>query len=464
MRGPRVLYVSGSIGLGHVSKDLAIARELRHARPGLEIVWLAGHPAGQVLRDAGELLVPESQRWIGASAIAERCTHDGRLNLVRYVYRSLPSWARNTGVFLSAVRAHRVDMAIGNEAWEVDIPLVLGVLRLPVPFVMIFDFVGCDVMAPSVLDSLGAYGLNALWALDGHVFNGRPALGALHRRAGGCPGHGARPGTPEQALPRPSPLPLRGPRDRVQAGRLADRSAWRRAWDTATSRSWSAPPAARRSGAVCWSSAARRVARAARASARRPHGACCGPRLPVGSLQTPEGVDVLGYVPRLHEHFACSDVAVVQCGASSTTELAALRRPFVYFPVDGHFEQEIVAARLARYGVGRRMSLAGATPESLAAAILGEYARSRTQHLVSPNRWRPQCGLPHPESPGSRRLGGTTAALRIGPFRLRFVVRIHVRRPAISSDIPFRWSSVSRRLQPLRNPDLCDLTGLRGPV
>jgi UDP:flavonoid glycosyltransferase YjiC (YdhE family) len=89
-------------------------------------------------------------------------------------------------------------------------------------------------------------------------------------------------------------------------------------------------------------------------------------------------VEVRGYVPRLYEHFACSDVAVVQCGASSTTELAALRKPFVYFPVDGHFEQEIVAARLARYGVGRRMSLPGTTPAELADAILGEYTRSGT--------------------------------------------------------------------------------------
>jgi len=61
---------------------------------------------------------------------------------------------------------------------------------------------------------------------------------------------------------------------------------------------------------------------------------------------------------------------------SALPTFAALRRPFVYFPVDGHFEQEIVAARLARYGVGRRMSLSGTTPDELADAILGEYAHS----------------------------------------------------------------------------------------
>ena len=77
----------------------------------------------------------------------------------------------------------------------------------------------------------------------------------------------------------------------------------------------------------------------------------------------------------LFEHHACCDVAVGQCGASSTTELAALGTPFVYFPIDGHFEQEVVAARLARYGVGVRMSLSETTPARLAEAILGEYGR-----------------------------------------------------------------------------------------
>jgi UDP:flavonoid glycosyltransferase YjiC (YdhE family) len=74
--------------------------------------------------------------------------------------------------------------------------------------------------------------------------------------------------------------------------------------------------------------------------------------------------------------YACSDVAVVQCGASSTTELAALRRPFIYFPIDGHFEQEAVASRLARYGAGVRMSGKAATPDMLAEAIVREYGRT----------------------------------------------------------------------------------------
>ena len=77
----------------------------------------------------------------------------------------------------------------------------------------------------------------------------------------------------------------------------------------------------------------------------------CGPRLDPATVQTPSGVEVRRYVPRLYEHFAASDVAIVQGGGTTTLELTALRRPFIYFPLEGHFEQNLVVAkRLARHG------------------------------------------------------------------------------------------------------------------
>jgi UDP-N-acetylglucosamine:LPS N-acetylglucosamine transferase len=381
MRGPRVLYVSGSIGLGHVSKDLAIARELRRARPDIEIVWLAGHPATQVLRDAGESVASECRRWVGASAIAERCTRGGQLNLVRYVYRSLPSWARNTRLFQAAVRAYDIDIAVGNEAWEVDIPLVLGALHLPVPFVMIFDFVGCDAMAPSPLDSVGAYALNALWALDGRVYhkcvgNGRRHSALFIGEPDDIPDGAFGPALPNRREHARSHYRFVGHAISFRPEDFADRASWRDALGYGEE-----PLIVCAAGGTSIGRDLLELCGAAWPLLRESLPGVrmvlvCGPRLPVKSVRAPEGVEVRGYVPRLYEHFACSDVAVVQCGASSTTELAALRRPFIYFPIDGHFEQEIVAARLARYGVGRRMSLSRTTPAELAAALRGACASS----------------------------------------------------------------------------------------
>jgi UDP:flavonoid glycosyltransferase YjiC (YdhE family) len=51
-------------------------------------------------------------------------------------------------------------------------------------------------------------------------------------------------------------------------------------------------------------------------------------------------------------------------------ELTANGRPFLYFPLRHHFEQNFhVRHRLDRYGAGRRMDFEEETPESIAAAI-----------------------------------------------------------------------------------------------
>ncbi len=101
-----------------------------------------------------------------------------------------------------------------------------------------------------------------------------------------------------------------------------------------------------------------------------------GPRIATDAIDAPDWVDVLGYVARLHEFFAASDDAVVQCGASSTTELAALGRPFIFAPIEGHFEQEVVAARLERHNAGRRMPPGGTQPAALAQMVFEELARA----------------------------------------------------------------------------------------
>jgi UDP:flavonoid glycosyltransferase YjiC (YdhE family) len=101
-----------------------------------------------------------------------------------------------------------------------------------------------------------------------------------------------------------------------------------------------------------------------------------GPRLAATTLQVPDGVEVRGYVPALFEHFAASDLAVVMGGGASTLELTALRRPFIYFPLEGHFEQQAyVAERVARHGAGVRMEFSETTPALLAQRIVGELGK-----------------------------------------------------------------------------------------
>ena len=65
----RVLYISGSFGLGHVNRDLAIANEMRRICPEIEIHWLAGSPACEVLEAAGEAFAPEQAAYRGETEL-----------------------------------------------------------------------------------------------------------------------------------------------------------------------------------------------------------------------------------------------------------------------------------------------------------------------------------------------------------------------------------------------------------
>jgi UDP-N-acetylglucosamine:LPS N-acetylglucosamine transferase len=63
----------------------------------------------------------------------------------------------------------------------------------------------------------------------------------------------------------------------------------------------------------------------------------------------------------------------VQGGLTTCMELTATARPFLYFPLAHHFEQNFhVRHRLDRHRAGRRMDYATSTPETIAAAIAQE--------------------------------------------------------------------------------------------
>jgi predicted glycosyltransferase len=121
----------------------------------------------------------------------------------------------------------------------------------------------------------------------------------------------------------------------------------------------------------------RRVLAAYPAAARRVDGlrmvAVAGPRIDPASLGAPDGVEVRAFVPDLYRHLVACDLAVVQGGLTTTMELVAARRPFLYFPLRNHFEQRRhVRHRLDRYGAGRFMEYVESPPEVIADAIADE--------------------------------------------------------------------------------------------
>jgi predicted glycosyltransferase len=95
-----------------------------------------------------------------------------------------------------------------------------------------------------------------------------------------------------------------------------------------------------------------------------------GPRIEPGRLGAPPDVELHAFVPDLYRHLSVCDAAVVQGGLTTTMELTASRRPFVYFPLANHFEQQHhVRHRLDRYHAGIPMAYDHSTPQDIAAAV-----------------------------------------------------------------------------------------------
>jgi UDP:flavonoid glycosyltransferase YjiC (YdhE family) len=111
-----------------------------------------------------------------------------------------------------------------------------------------------------------------------------------------------------------------------------------------------------------------------------------GPRLDASSLADAEGLEAAGYVHRLYRQLAACDVAISHGGLSTTMELTAAQRPFLYFPLKEHFEQNHhVAHRLDRHGAGRRMSFDRDGPEAVAAALAEELEREIAYRPIPPD-------------------------------------------------------------------------------
>ena len=91
--------------------------------------------------------------------------------------------------------------------------------------------------------------------------------------------------------------------------------------------------------------------------------------------QTP-GLEMKGYVPELYKHFAAADLCIVTGGGTTTLELISLQKPFLYFPLNSHFEQIVdVANRCQRYRAGEKMDFAKTTPDLLAKIVLANIGK-----------------------------------------------------------------------------------------
>lgn len=375
-RRRRALFVSSPIGLGHVRRDLAIADELRILHPDLEIDWLTQHPVTRVLADRGERVHPASGLLAGESAHLESEAGEHDLNVFQAVRRMDEILLANFMVFTDLVDDDPYDLWIADEGWDVDAYLHDNPELKRAPFAWLTDFTG---WLPNPDGGAAEETLTADWNAE-RIERGRryPRLrdrSIFVGNEGDVADVPLGPGLPtarEWARERyeftgyafGEPLP---DRDEVRE-RLGYRSDERICLVTV-------------GGSGVGAALLGRAGDAFRLAEKRVPGLrmvlVTGPRIDPAAVTAPDRVEVRGYLPDLRDHLAACDLAVVQGGLSTTMELTAARRPFVYVPLRHHFEQQVhVPQRLAQYGAGRRLDYAGAAdPDRLADVIAAEIGR-----------------------------------------------------------------------------------------
>ncbi|WP_433731213.1 alpha/beta fold hydrolase [Actinoplanes sp. CA-051413] len=378
-RPRRVLYLSSPIGLGHARRDLAIVAELRRLRPGVQVDWLAQHPVTALLSARGEHVHPAS-RWLASeSRHMEAEAHGHDLPAFAAIRRMDEILAANFMVFADLAEERRYDLWVGDEAWDVDHFLHENPELKTAAYAWLTDFVGwlptaaggpaeaaltADHNAEMIehIERFPRVRDRALFVGDPEdivagVFGpGLPAIAGWTERHYDFTGY-VTGFPPADIADRPAVRAELGwgPHDRICVVAVG--------------------------GTAVGVHLLRRALAAYPSAARQVPGlrmvVVTGPRLDPAELAAPPGVEVHGYLPDLHRHLAAADLAVVQGGLSTTMELTAAGRPFLYVPLENHFEQQShVPHRLARYGAGRRIAFADTGPEQLARAIAEEIGRT----------------------------------------------------------------------------------------
>jgi len=377
-RPPRALYLSSPIGLGHVRRDVAIASELRVLRPDLEISWLAQDPVTHVLNEAGERIHPASRYLSNESAHFTRESTGHDLHCFRAWRRMDELLVANFMVLHDVIEAEHYDLIVADEAWEADHFLHENPELKRGAFAWLTDFVGwLPTEGAPPEDAALTADLNAEmiehvarypWIRDRAIFVGDPDDVVPHDFGPDLPS--IRTWT-EQHFEFPGYITGFASHEldleqlRAELGFHPDE------------RICVASVGGSGIGTALLQAIIDAFPEVKRKLPDLRMLVVTGPRIDphsLGPLQ--DGLSATGYVRDLYRLLAACDLGIVQGGLTTAMELTANRRPFLYFPLLRHFEQQIhVPHRLDRYRGGRRMDLSSIDADELAAAIVAELQR-----------------------------------------------------------------------------------------
>jgi predicted glycosyltransferase len=386
-RRRRALFISSPIGLGHAKRDMAIADELRRLHPDLEIDWLAQHPVTPALEARGEQIHAASALLANESHHIECESAEHDLHCFQAIRRMDEILLANFMVFHDIVRDDAYDLWIGDEAWELDYYLHENPELKTAAYVWLTDFVGWLPMPDG-----GEHEAFLTTDYNAEMIEHIARHPRIRDRA-------IFVGDADDVVPDLFGAGLPRIRDWTEqhydfAGyvtgfdpaELADRERLRAELGFAPGEQVCVVTVG---GSGVGESLLRRVIDAFPEAKRRVPDlrmiVVAGPRIDPASLPPQDGLEIRAYVPDLYRVLAACDLAVVQGGLTTGMELTASRRPFLYFPLRHHFEQNFhVRHRLERYGAGRALDFATDGPDEIAAAIADEIGREVDYRPVDP--------------------------------------------------------------------------------
>lgn len=382
-RKRRALFISSPIGLGHVQRDLAIARELRKLHPDLEIDWFTVDPAARYLQQEGERLHPITARLANESRHFEGMAGEHDLHAF-FALRTMDEvMVHNFMTFADLMDEQHYDLVVGDESWEVDYYYHENPELKRQPFVFLTDFVGCLPLADDEREAFLCADRNAddlehvarfPYVRDAAIFVGNPEDVTEAPFGPGLPK--IREWTDRNFTYAGYALPF-DPGEFSDTERLRAKLGYKPGEKIAI-----AAVGGTGVGRALLDKIAQAFPRMKRDVPNLRLVLVAGPRLAPERFPEMEGLEVRPYVHNLFEHLACCDLALVQGGLSTTMELVATRRPFLSFPLQRHFEQCVhVRRRLANYGADRSVEYAGLTPGALAERAL--------EAMHAPVRYRP---------------------------------------------------------------------------
>ena len=365
----KVLFISGPIGLGHVGRELEIAKEMRRLDPNVEIIWHAEEPAASMLRSAGEGNPYTFSEKQSTTSFAETEASEYNLSLCSMFLEWLKTFPDRVGYFMKIVAEQGVDTIVGDETMELLLTLVKKPELKQFKFVYLSDFFGAYQVQMKPKELIATRIFNKTWTKfmeDPKLYEKFVFIGEKEDIDEGSMG---------LLLPKRRDLAYKhvdfvGNILTFRPEDYMDKAAMKRklGYDHKPLIICTGGGSSAGKPLLNLCSKAFGILKKDVPDAKMK--IVCGPRVPVQEIIREDGVDVAGFVPGLYEHFAAADLVITSGGGTTTLELIALQKPFLYFPILKHWEQNRdVARKCERYKAGVKMDYTTTTPESLSKAI-----------------------------------------------------------------------------------------------